>query len=460
VKQVSLYFSMAIATLLSIGLVVGSGLYWWQYREFKRGVDTFVIDKKSKPTRDIDGKDQNILLVADDSRADLTPKEIKELHVGKANSAGTDVMMIIHVPKDGSKATVISLPRDSYVAIPGNGMNKLNAAWVLGHNAAKGTEKEKAAAGNNLLIETVRNLTGLTIDHYVSIGFIGFYRISEAVGPITVNICKATSDSLSGANFKKGKNTIFGVSALAFVRQRHGVGFDLSDIDRTHRQQYFLTAAFRKIASAGGILKLNDVFSAIKKSIVIDDDLDPLKLGEQMQALTANNIVSTTIKFKGFQDTDVGNVVIVDPAEVKQQINDLIGTNDDALAKAKTVDPHTVSVAVYNAGSGVDRAAGTAAKVLKAQGFNVPIAEDAPPVQASVIQYGSGMEGPAKTLAQYVTGAQLVKTDVKQLTLLLGHDGITAKALPVKPTGPGKPTTTPTGPTKPPTKPIDAKCIN
>jgi LCP family protein required for cell wall assembly len=457
---------MAIATLLSIGLVVGSGLYWWKYRDFNNGLVRVVIGggtgaQNTKPSRDIDGKEQNILIVGNDDRSGMTNREVKALHVGHdGGSLNTDVMMIIHVPANGQKATLISLPRDTYVDIPGYGKNKLNSAYVSGYNNAGGNERAKQAAGANLLITTIQDLTGLTIDHFVSIGFLGFYRISKAIDGIQVNMCNAVNDQrYSGMVLPKGKSTLSPVQTLQFVRQRHGL--PLGDIDRTHRQQYFLTAAFRKVASAGGIMKLNSVLDAIKKSIIVDDNLDPLKLGQQMQALTANNIVSKTIPYVRFWDNSpVGSVVEIDPAQVKKFINDLVGTTDDALAKAKTIDPRMVSVEVYNAGSGIDHAATTAGDILRSQGLVVTKVEDAAAVDVTTIQYPAGKESQAKTLALYVPGATLVKSDVPTVRLLLGANGITAKALPVKPTGPGKPTTTPTGPTKPPTKPIDAKCIN
>lgn len=463
VKQVTLYATMAIATALSVLLVVGAGFEWWNFREFNQGLTRVAINKTStsKPTHDIDGQEQNILIVGNDDRSGMTDQEVKDLHVGRVSTLSTDVMMIIHVPANGKNATLISLPRDSYVDIPDHGKNRLNSAYVTGYNAASGDEHAKQAAGANLLIDTIQNLTGLTIDHYVSIGFLGFYRIAKAINGLDVNLCAPVNDhQYSGFVAPKGKQHLSPVRVLQFVRQRHG--FDDGDISRTKRQQYFLTAAFRKVASAGGILKLNDVFSAIKKSIIIDGTLDALKLGEQMQDLSANNIVSRTIPYNGFDNNSpVGSVVVVDPGEVKTFINNLIGTADPALTNAKTLAPTSVSVEVYNAGSGIDKAAQSAAEVLKAQGFKVPKYDDAPSTSATTIEYAAGMEAAAKTLQKYVPGATLTKTDVSSVRLLLGSDGLTAKPLPSKPTGSASKPSSASSSAKPkPTKPIDAGCIH
>jgi LCP family protein required for cell wall assembly len=159
-------------------------------------------------------------------------------------------MMVLHAPADGRKATVIGIPRDSYVAIPGHGMNKINAAYAFGYH--DGHQNKSTAA--RLAVETVQNLTGLAIDHFVQVDLIGFYRISKVIGKVHVNLCAPAKEANSGIDLPKGVSQIDGKQALAFVRQRYGFPNGLGDIDRIHRQQYFLSAAFRKISSAGMLL--------------------------------------------------------------------------------------------------------------------------------------------------------------------------------------------------------------
>ncbi|MEO6884683.1 MAG: LCP family protein, partial [Jatrophihabitantaceae bacterium] len=355
----------------------------------------------------------------------------------------------------------------SYVAIPGYGMNKLNSAYPSAYNAAGGAVEAKRAAGANLLITTIQNLTGLNIDHYVQVDLLGFYRISNAVGGIPVNMCAAVKEPNSGIDLPKGVSVIKGTQALAFVRQRYGFPDGLGDLDRVKRQQYFLTAAFRKIASAGVLLKLQSLLDAIKQSIYVDGTLNLLDLGRQMENLTADNIVGKTIPTDGFANNQAGSVVVVNPAQVKQFVTDLIGKGDAKLASAKTVAPSTVNVSVLNAGTGVNGAAATSADTLKSQGFHATTGDATSAVTATTIEYADGMQAQAKTLAAYVPGAGLQLANVSTLTLLLGPDGVTAKA---KPTPPTKTPTTSTATkstttgtrtaTKPAPQAIDANCIN
>lgn len=470
-KQVSLYGTMTIATLLSVALVIGTGIYWWNYRQFDNGISKINISLGQNSDshavkKDIDGKDENILVVGNDDRTGDTPQQLAELNTNAdGGSLATDTMMIIHVPANGSKATLISLPRDSYVNIPGYGMDKLNAAYDDGFQAATGTHLQKVAAGANLLIETIQNLTGLHIDHYAMINLIGFYTISKAIGGIKVDMCEAVNDPYSGANFHAGINIISGQSALAFVRQRHGLVH--GDLDRVKRQQYFLTAAFRQAFSGKVLVKLNDLLNAIKSSIVVDGGLDPLTLGQQMENLSANNIISTTIPTTIDNNSPAGDVLDVQPAQVQAFVLGVIGNTDPKLKTAPLVAPSTVTVSVENAGSGVNGVAAKNAAVLQAQGFHVGQPGDSQyAVTATTIEYANGMQSQAKTLAQYVPGALLVETNVAKLTLLLGPDGLSAKPLPPKPSTSPSPSTSKSPSPSPSTskpvpapKPIDASCV-
>jgi len=323
----------AVAALLSLSVLFISAYVWVNYRKLDNGLRRLSITTGPQPSvtggagPDIDGKDQNLLVIGNDDRSTMTDKEVRQLRTGRdGGSLATDTMIIVHVPADGSKATLISLPRDSYVKIPGYGMDKLNSAYASAYAAAKGSTDVKRAAGANLLIQTITNLTGLTIDHFLQVDLIGFYRISNALGGVTVNLCRAVNDpDYSHLVMSAGKHTIWGVEALEFVRQRHGL--TNGDIDRTARQRYFLTAAFRKLASAGTLLnsrKLANLVSAVDKSIYVDRTFSLASLISQMSNLSANNIVGNSIPYERYATVDVGSVLIVNPAKVKVFVKNLI----------------------------------------------------------------------------------------------------------------------------------------
>ncbi len=448
-----------VSAVLSAAIIVFFGYGWKNYRDLNNGLQRLSIHtgvQSDGPQNDIDGKDQNLLIVGNDDRTDMTRAEANALHTGKGQgSISTDTMMIVHVPADGSKATLISLPRDSYVAIPGYGMNKLNAAYASAYTHTTGSLDTRRAAGADLLIKTVHQLTGLTIDHFVQVGLLGFYRISNAIGGVSVNLCKAVDDSYSGLHLSAGHHSVEGVTALQFVRQRHGLAN--GDIDRTQRQRYFLTAAFRKIASAGTLLnpsRLRNLVRAVDKSLYVDSGLNVTSLASQMSSLSANNIVGKAIPFAGYDDSSpVGSVVVVDPAKVKKFVNKLIGSGNSALSSAATLDPSDVAVSVLNGGS-ANGAAGRAAATLKSAGFEATSGDSTSQSATTTIEYASGDESQAKTLAQYVPGAVVRSGDVSTLTLVLGSDGVAVQSKAAA--SPSKPASA----TKPKTKAVDSGCIN
>ncbi len=455
-RQITQISTGVLATVLSASLLLFFGYAWWNFRDLNNNLRRIDIHTGVQGTgsQDIDGKDQNLLIVGNDDRRGMTAAEARALHTGRtAGSLSTDTMMIVHIPADGSKATLISLPRDSYVNVAGHGMQKLNSAYGFGYLGASGSDDAKVATGANLLIQTVTALTGLTIDHFVQVGLLGFYRISNAIGGVNVNLCNAVNDSYSGLHLSAGEHSIKGVTALEFVRQRHGL--TNGDIDRTQRQRYFLTAAFRKIASAGTLLnpgRLRALVHAVDKSLYVDQGLNITSLALQMANLSANNIVGKAIPYDGFADTPVGSVVVVNPAKVKAFVSRLIGSSNSALSKAKAVDPSTVSLSVLNAGS-TNGAAGVAATTLRQAGFTATAADSGTPFTATTIQYPAGMESQAKTLALYVPGATVREANVSVVTLVLGSDGISVNSQATA-AGPSSSSGSP----KP--KPVDSGCIN
>jgi LCP family protein required for cell wall assembly len=462
--------AQVLATVLAVLSLTGFGYGWWTYRKLNNNLQRLQVSvgntQNTAPGttthKDIDGKDQNLLIAGNDDRNDMTNAEVKELHTGRdGGSEATDTMMIVHIPANGAKATLISLPRDSWVNIPGYGMNKLNAAYALAYAHASGSENAKRAAGADLLLKTVHNLTGLTIDHFVQVDLIGFFRISQAIGGVSVNMCNSVNDTVayneahgqgdagSGLVISKGKHTLTPLQTLEFVRQRHNLAG--GDLDRVKRQRYFLTAAFRKITSAGTLLnpsRLSKLVSAVDKSIYVDQNLNLTTLAEQMTNLNANNIAGETIPTTpGYAGTT--SILVVNPSTVKTFVSKLIKGTSSALSKAKAVAPSSVMVDVINGGT-VDHAATQNAAVLTQAGFHATVDQKSATSSTTVIEYASGMEAQAKTVGLYVPGAtyQQVNT-VAEVTLVLGADGHTAKSTP-----------TAASTTKPKTKAIDSGCIN
>jgi LCP family protein required for cell wall assembly len=457
-----------VATLCSLLVLVGSGWAWATYRNFNADITRVnAISPKGKAADGgIDGKDQNLLIVGNDDRDTASDAELAKLGTTRdGGSYNTDTMMLLHLPANGSKATVISFPRDSYVNIPGYSKNKLNAAYPLGIQAAHG-DKE---AGAQLLVQTIENLTGLSIDHFVQIDLLGFYRISNAIGGIDVCLNKAVKETNSGIDLKAGHQTIKGTQALAFVRQRYG--FPQGDLDRIKRQQYFLSAVFRKISSAGTLLnplKLQNLLKAVSSSLQMDPELVPLKLAQQMQNLQAGNFSFTTIPTQGFQDVQINgqtqNVVVVNAVAMPSFIGKLIGADPGtALSRAKAAAPSSVTVQVINDTNtnGLEK---TNATALQAAGFRTEIPPASSDVVAkTLIRYAPGQEAAAKALQAQVPGAVMEATsEVSSVTLVLGENKVQVKSLMPTPAPGSASTSAKPGVSESPTvtTAADAGCIN
>ncbi len=439
-RKGSLLGARVVIALVSVAALIGSGIAWATYRQFTAGIQHGVaLPKVAKGKKDVDGKDQNILLLGNDSIAGATKDEVNALGTTTdRNDSATDTMMILHVPADGSTASIISFPRDSWVMIPGHGMGKINGAYVDGFNdAANQGAKDmlsKQSAGITLAAQTLTNLTGLHIDHYVQVNLLGFFEISKAIGGVNLCLNEDAKDPYSAINLHKGWNkNVEGKQALAFVRQRHGFPDGLGDIDRIKRQQYFLSAVFHKAVSGGTLLnfgKLRSLLNAVKKSLITDPSLDIIQFVQQFSKIAGGNISFGTPPWQ-FGQVDGTSVVLVDPAAVKQFVNKVIGVPvDKKLATARPVPPTQVSVVVLNQ-SNQDLVATKNASILGQAGFLATVGNTDQHTDQTSIEYPDGMQAQAKTLAKYVPKALIEQSStVSKLTLILGSDGLGAKSAP------------------------------
>lgn len=309
----------------------------------------------------------DILLVGIDSRTDaqgnpLSQKEIDMLNAGEEEVTNTDTIILIRVPNDGSGATAVSLPRDTYVATP-NGNMKLNGVY----GTAKFEEEQKIAerrtepadaeqeksdeetskqAGRQALIHSVADLTGITVDHYAEIGLLGFVLLTDAVGGVDVCLKEKVKEPLSGADFPKGRSTLKGSQALSFVRQRHGL--PRGDLDRITRQQAYMASLVNKVLSSKTLTDptaLNRINDAVERSVVLDQGWDVMSLATQMQDLAGGNVKFQTIPVTSIDGVgDMGeSIVTVDVDQVHEFFNELLGEDapehgGDEAAKDKDKD--------------------------------------------------------------------------------------------------------------------------
>jgi LCP family protein required for cell wall assembly len=424
-----------LAGILAVLVLGGSGWGWYLARVAEASVSrTDAIPTEGNTDaqgRNHAGQEMNLLLVGRDSRAGLTPEQQQEFSTGDPEGLlNTDTMILAHIPADGSAAAFVSIPRDLYVSIPGHGEGKLNSAFGAGYNAAEGSEADKDAAGARLLIQTISQTTGVQIDHYAEVNLLGFVNLSTIVGGVEVNLCEATSDPDSGADFQAGVQTISGADALKFVRQRHGL---VNEFDRQRRQQVFLAGLIRNVLSTGLLLnpvKQRQVIEQVGTSVTVDQELDLLDLATQMQSVKPDDITFQTIP--GLKDAteDAGSVLEPsDPDALKAFFASLSATPATADTPAPPpsdgLTPADVTVSVLN-GSGVSGAAATTADALTGVGFAASSGGNAPAsTDVTTIRHAPGDEAQAAVLAAQVPGAAVAADDslpAGTVVLVLGSD--------------------------------------
>jgi LCP family protein required for cell wall assembly len=429
----------ALAGLLSALLLASTGWSWYLGQVAEASVNrTDAIPDSGNEDSGNAPEAMNMLLVGSDSRADLTEEQLAELNAGTDSGLNTDTMILVHVPADGSKASFVSFPRDSYVEIPGYGWDKLNAAYAYGYNDTDDSlpEADRQAGGAQLLVQTIHDLTGLQIDHYAEVDLLGFFQLSSVVGGVEVNLCEAVDDSTySGAVFPAGPQTISGADALRFVRQRHGL--PRGDYDRIIRQQVFMAGVLRKMLSEDVLLDLGkqrQLVEATSQALTVDQDLDLFGLAEQMQSVTEGSIEFQTVPYVGDDrdDQDRSIIRLEDEDTLHAFFAQLSadGAGDapaeEPVGPPATVDPSTVSVEVLN-GSGVSGLAGSAAGELESAGFAVADTgnADSSDYDQTFVRYAAGDEALAATLAAQVPGAVVEADDALTtgtVQLVLGSD--------------------------------------
>ncbi|WP_051214818.1 LCP family protein [Granulicoccus phenolivorans] len=215
---------VGVLLLAWVIFVIATPIYAWT------GTNT-VIDQPTGE-RPPNQPGTTYLLVGSDSRAGLSAEERKRLGTGDTEGGRTDTMMLLYVPPSG-KPALISIPRDSYVAIPGHGKNKINAAFAFG--------------GPQLLTQTVEQATGLRIDAYVELGFGGFVSVIDALGGIEMCPKDAIKDHYSHLDIPAGCQNMDGATALGYVRMRYSD--PLGDVGRMNRQREMIAAIVKKAAT-------------------------------------------------------------------------------------------------------------------------------------------------------------------------------------------------------------------
>jgi LCP family protein required for cell wall assembly len=268
------------------------------------------------------GARMNILVVGSDSREGLTEEQQAELATGFFEGARTDTIFVLSV--QGQNAAMLSFPRDLYVTRCDGSQGRINAAYVIGD-------------GRSCLTQTVAQVSGLEITHYLEVSFLGFRDIVDAVGGVEVDLEAPINDAAAGIDLPAGPQTLDGRNALGFVRVRK---ID-DDLGRIARQQYFLQQLARGVASPSTVanpVRLVRTTGAVGESLLADERFGPIdfiRLGLAGRGLAGGGLPTFTVPAT---PQTIGGAAVLVPVE--GEANALYASfRDGSVFDAPPIDP-------------------------------------------------------------------------------------------------------------------------
>ena len=297
------------------------------------------------------------LVIGSDSRARLDTLR----NFGEAPGERSDVIMLIKLDPANDHAQILSLPRDLLVEIPGNGTNRINAAYAFG--------------GAPLMVRTVKEATGLPIHHYVEVDFVGFQSIVDEVGGVTINFPYPARDENSGLLVEAGPQLLNGPQALAYARSRHyqefqdgaWVSVEASDIGRTKRQQQLVLAIINALKKPSTLTETGTVVGSFAQYLSADSALiesSLIQLAFQMRGISSETIETATLASYGDEYNGMSVVRMDQPRADAMIASFANGLPMNAVAG----DP--LKIQVLN-GNGIAGSASRLSEILQGKGFEI-----------------------------------------------------------------------------------------
>ncbi len=352
----------------------------------------------------------HVLVVGSDSRAGLTEEQQRELTTGDVGGERTDTIFLMTI--SGGKVAMLAFPRDLFVERCDGSQGRINAAMGIG--------------GPTCLVQTVQNLSGIPISHFMQVNFLGFRDIVDAVGGVEMCLDKAIKDDFAGVDLAAGCQTLSGRQALGYVRVRK---ID-NDLERIKRQQRFLKALAQKAMSPSTVLnppRLYQVSGSIGSALTTDEGFGPIdlaRLGVGGRGLARGASITETVPTQG---ANVGGAAVLRPIQDQaQQVFDAFRTGSILDRATGGPAPSEITVDVLN-GAGTSGLAGRTAEALRGAGFQVGRVADAPEqVAATVVRHPPGQREAAEVLAKALPIQPRTEeaAEVSRVTLLLGPDSV------------------------------------
>ncbi|MFF3454880.1 LCP family protein [Streptomyces sp. NPDC002730] len=410
---------MRVATSLSVLVLAAGGIG----HAVVTSLDTTGISRVD-PFRDMKnrpdpGHGMNLLVVGTDGRDKITREEKRKYRLGGAPCRCTDTIMLVHISADRERASVVSLPRDTYTQIPEHtdattGKHhqphplKLNAAYSEG--------------GPNLTVRTVENMTKVKIDHYLEVDFTSFMKTVDTLGGVEICNARPLKDSHTGLDLGVGTHRLTGGQALQYVRSRYVDG--AADLGRMQRQQRFLAALIHQASSSGVLLnpvKFRDVASTMLNSVRADRGFgsdEMLALGKAMRGFTPASSEFTSVPLADTRNPvkGIGSTVKWDDAKSKKLFQTLREDKPLAPRRPKTrkvtlvdVPPQQIRVQIFN-GTHTDGLGKQVDAALRSTGFNTtrtPLNGSSREVRRTYVTYDPRWDRSARSLAAALPGCEL-----------------------------------------------------
>ncbi len=229
----------------------------------------------------------HVLITGSDSREDLSAQERIELTTGGAAGERADTILLLTI--DGTRVGLLSFPRDLSVTRCDGSVGRINGALAIG--------------GPSCLVETVRRLSGIPIQHHVTVTFGGFRDVVDAVGGVELCLAKPLRDRSAGIDLPAGCQVLDGRDALGYVRVRKPD----SDFARIERQQAFLRALAGELLSPSLIVqpwRLVPAVIGVARAVRVDERMGPVDLARMavgLRTLGSGDVVRATVPADGFR---------------------------------------------------------------------------------------------------------------------------------------------------------------
>ncbi|MGW0712010.1 LCP family protein [Streptomyces sp. NPDC002643] len=430
-------WAMRVATTLSVVVLAAAGIG----HAVVTGLDDEIArvdpfkDMKNRPEA---GHGMNVLLVGTDARDRITERERRRYRLGGAPCHCTDTMMIVHISEDRERASVVSLPRDSYAETPAHtdrATGKTHRSHPIKLNAAY------AEGGPQLTVRTVEHLTRVKIDHYVEVDFTSFMRTVDVLGGVKICTSRPLKDSYTGLDLPAGTHRLDGGQALQYVRSRHTDGS--SDLGRMRRQQRFMASLMSQATSSGVLLnpmRFRDVTRAVLGSVRADKEFgtgELIALGRALRGLTPASSEFTTVPI-GRMEHEVEGIGTTVKWDQKKSARLFEALRDDRpLSPYKVpekphrpteveVAPEQIRVQVEN-GTTVPGLGKKVDGQLAATGFattRTPVNADTDDARRTVVLYDPRWDRSARSLATALPGSKLrpVRAQGPTLRVIAGMD--------------------------------------